>query len=420
MGHCKSISWIIAFIFIFILTAIISFAVPSTSYRIFPSSSTGAVTLTSVFHQGQLSGLSPLSSFVIVWIRPIISNFASVSRTVDLTISSTFQCLSNHLQPFAEATEVNLTATTECTAKGCELVRVYEQHWVDFYALAFTATVESSGAFIEGFAFETTSHSQVLAIVAFVFISILTVVCAKMLFWVGFWRQRPSRPAHWAVLALAGAAFLLDGPWLFLKYYTSRVAAQIFDLAPPLFHVVFLVTVTFFIAERTTDFTGRIFASWIIRGLIAGGSLIVLVCEFVVASPMPLSTLSVYLRESALRFPAYVLSGVLQAGSVALLVFGIASLQIARVTVLALTAVIFGLVEAAFVARTYVRYFVPTTAIGLAFGADVFYTLLANAALGFLLLNGLPQAKARPGDGPSNMPELDGEVEPIDDDEGPA
>jgi hypothetical protein len=148
--------------------------------------------------------------------------------------------------------------------------------------------------------------------------------------------------------------------------------------------------------------------------VIAAASLIVLICEFIVVSPMPVSAIALYIQESPLRFPIYVLSALLQAGTIFFLIFGIASLQIARVTTLALAAVIFGVVEAAFVVRTYIRYFVPLEAIGLSFGADVFYILLANVVIAFLLLNGLPEGK---GSGPVNMPELAGEVEPLDDEE---
>jgi hypothetical protein len=270
---------------------------------------------------------------------------------------------------------------------------------------------------LEGFSFEIASHSQALAVVAFIFISIFTVVCANLLFWVAFRRLRPSRLSHWFILVLTGSGLLIDGPWLILKYYTSQVASQIFDLSPPIFHVVFLTTVTFFIADRTIDFAHRLFDSWVIRGVIIGGSFIVLVCEFVVANPMPLSAITLYIGESPLRFPIYVFSAVLQAGTIILLIFGVASLQIARVTTLALAATLFGVVEAAFVARTYIRYFVPPEAIGLAFGADVFYILLANVVIAFLLLNGLPEGKSRGDNGPVNMPELAGEVEPLDDDE---
>jgi hypothetical protein len=413
MGHCKSVIWILAFVLAFLISAVVSFAPPNTYYRSFASAATGVASLSSVYHQAQLSGLTPLSSFLILWVRPRLSYLSPGSNALALTITAVFQRFSQGLEPFKSET-VNLSVTTLCSSDACDPVRLYERHWVDFYSLSMNAIVEASPAALDGFSFEAASHSQIVAVSAFVLISITAVKCALVLFWVGFRRPAPTRPAHWAAFSLGLASLLVSGPWLVLKYYTSEVASQIFDLAPPIYHVWFVIFATFFMAERTAGLANRILSSLLLRGLIVGASLLVLVCEFVVASPMPLSTLAIYLPDSPLRFPIWGVSAVLQAGTIALFIFGLVSLQIERVTTLKLAAVIFGLVEAAFITRTYVRFFIPPTAVGMAFGVDLFYILIANVVTTFMLLNGLPER--RKGE-PVNQPELAGEVEAIAEDE---
>jgi hypothetical protein len=190
-----------------------------------------------------------------------------------------------------------------------------------------------------------------------------------------------------------------------MKYFTSHVASQIFDLAPELFNAAFIVFECMFIVHRTVGLANRFFGSWIIRSLFVIGRWVV-VLQFFVTKSMPLCTLSLYIRDSALRIPIYVCTVVIQIETFLTLAWGISCLQIERVGVVVLIAFNFLVVEAAYAVRMYIRLFIPPAAIGVAFGGDLFYILVANTATVCLLINNLPLKKSElPGE-PTRIPEL--------------
>jgi hypothetical protein len=331
-----------------------------------------------------------LSSFIIVWIAPVISSPVPPGETLNLSISATFQTFTSSFEPLDSGVSLTETRTAFCSQSRCDPILVYQRNWVSFYAISMTATVESESLILREFTFNVASHNQIIAIVAFVIISIFTVVTSLVFLISVSRRLRPSRFDHWTTVFLGIGLFLIDGPWLILKYYTSWVASQIFDLSTEIFHAGFIVFLTIFIAERTLSLANRIFSSWWIRGTFLATSLLLVVVEFAITGLMPLCTLSIYIKNSLLRWPIYVGSALLHAAITLLLFFGVVSVQIEKLLVLEVAAFAFFILEAIYIVKMYIRFFVPHETIGVAFGADVFYILMANIVAIFFLKTNLP------------------------------
>jgi hypothetical protein len=75
---------------------------------------------------------------------------------------------------------------------------------------------------------------------------------------------------------------------------------------------------------------------------------------------------------------------------VLLLIFGVLSVQIEKLLVLIVAAFTFIVLEAIYIIRMYIRFLIPVQAVGVAFGADVFYILMANMVTIFFLIVNLP------------------------------
>jgi hypothetical protein len=390
MGRCKAILWLIFFIVSLVVALLVSFVPPNTSFTRSRSASPVSSPIEAITHRTQLSQFSSLSSFLVVWIRPTIAPFVAREESVNLTITANFQTFSSSLEPFGNGDSISGTFSVRCPRGGCDLIRLYQRTWVSFYAISMTATVEAEIPILHDFSFHVVCHSQIIAVVAFILISCFTIVTSLVFLISVSRRLRPSRFDHWATLFLGVGLFLIDGPWLILKYYTSRVASQIFDLAPEIFHAGFIVFLTIFIAERTVTWQNRVFSSWWIRGIILVTSLILIIVEFVITGLMPLCTLSIYLSESIGKYPVYTISALLHVAIILLLIFGVLSVQIEKLLVVAVAAFAFFILEAIYIAKMYIRFFIPRETVGVAFGADLFYILMANVVSIFFLKVNLP------------------------------
>jgi hypothetical protein len=184
--------------------------------------------------------------------------------------------------------------------------------------------------------------------------------------------------------------FLVDGPWLILKYYTSQVASQLFDLSPEIFHAFFIVYLTIFIAPRSVRLSNRVFGSWWIRATILVASAVLVIIEFCATRFMPLCTLSIYIQESLLKYPIFVFSALLHIAIILFLAFGVVSIQIEKFPVLVVTGIAFFILEAIYIVKMYVRFFIQVRSIGVAFATDVCYILVANVVSIFFLMVNLP------------------------------
>jgi hypothetical protein len=377
MGRCSAVCWLLLFIVSLLVSCIVSFAPPATLFRSQDSPSISAAQSSITFSHTEAE-LSSLSAFVVAWVYP---NRALSGANV--SVSSSVRTLA------AGGTSSDAISMETAVAVG-DRVRVFERSWVSFYSVAITATVQAVVPVLYGFRIEVVSQHPVIAIVAFVMITILTAVLILVLMIAVSRRLRPTRLGQWATLVLGLCAFLIDGPWLVLRYHTPRVCSQLFDLGPEIFHVVFIVSLTFFIAERTFGFANRLFDGLVLQITFAVSSLVVLILEFVITQLMPLCTLSIYIGESSLKYPTVVLSALVHIAVVLLLIIGVLSVQIEKLLVLIVAAFTFFVLEAIYIVRMYIRFFIPVQAVGVAFGADVFYILMANIVTIFFLVVNLP------------------------------
>jgi hypothetical protein len=402
MGHCKAIIWLVAFLICVVVAGIFSFLPPLIDHRDPFREVAPPASLDTIYRRSEISGLSPLSHFLVVWIRPQLSMDLP---SMNLSIVAQFEPLSESLVSSDSGRFFNATVSTGCSNLFCDPILVFQEPWVTFYSLLMSAAVQSSPALLRDFTFQAITHSQIAAGIAWVCISLWTIMLSVALLWVAFRRIRPTQNDQWATLALGAWVLVVDGPWLILKYFTSHAASHIFDLAPELFNAAFLLFECMFIAHRTAGVINRFFSSRIIRALFVMGRWVV-VLQFFVTKSMPLCTLSLYIQDSVLRIPIDVCTVVIQIETILTLAWGISCLHIQSASVLMLIAFNFLVVEAAYAVRMYVRLFIPPVAVSLAFGADLFYILVANTATACLLINTLPLKNAKVPDEPTRIPDL--------------
>lgn len=387
MGTCCSVTWMIVMLVVLLFSLIISFAPPTTLYRTSTSALTAGSTV--LTHIAAFDHFSSLSSYQILWIRPIASY--DVKTDLNFEVSSTIKYYGTG--GIVDTDVINKTKfITKCKEK-CDPVIIGENSWINFEQFSVTAQIKTSFAEVEGIEFISLTLYPFIAIAAFVIISVFTIVVAIFHFFCISRTLLPSRPDHWVTLLLGLFLFLVDGPWLILKYYTPRVASQLFDLMPELYHMVFLIAFTYFIAYRSIGSTNRIFSSWILKGSILAGLLILMVLQFVMTGLMPLSTLSIYIKTSKLRVPFSVIAIIFHVGIFALQIYGIHSLQIERFMVMIVAAVSFLVLEGIQITKLCIRIWVPISSAGSSFSADIFYIAMANMVTLYFLMINLPTSK---------------------------
>lgn len=376
------------FLALLLVSLVVSFAPPSTSYQRFTSPNPLSACLSSVAHSAVSHGWSALSSFVVVQVEPVLADSA-VDGAVEFSVTATI-VTSDETGAVFSTEEISGTYQSDCHRGKCKPFEIYQDNQVIFSSIAMSATVNTELPILKQFSFNVVCHSSIIAVTSFVVISIVTVVVSLFLLIVVPRRLRPSTTDQWATLFLGLFLFFVDGPWLILKYYSPTVASQLFDLAPEVFHIAFMLVVSFFMSARTFGLVNRLCSSWIIRGTIAAASFVLIVLEFCVTKMMPLCTLSLYLDGSLLKYPIFVMSALIHIGIIGFLIFGVLSLQLERVFVLVICSLVFFILEAIYVMRMYIRFFIPVHAIGVSFSADVFYVLVANIVSLFMLLTNLP------------------------------
>ncbi|OHT15520.1 hypothetical protein TRFO_02841 [Tritrichomonas foetus] len=397
---------LIRFMFLLIglfLSIIFSFAPPNTVTR--------TMQLKTTIYQSsyltdpvRIQNLDSLSSFLIINLQPFI--IIEKEGEYDFQINTTI-----HQQLLDGSTQYDgikyQNYSTKCNSEGCDPIRVYEANFIEFNSITIAFSIKSDfPTFNPTFTLKYVTESSFIAITAFVVITIMTFLVALVLFFIVPRRLKPTRGDHWATFYLGLFIFLVDGPWLILKYYTPKVSSQIFDLAPEIFHIAFFLTMTFFVSARTVELPHVIFSSWVVRFVISSLLFIIIVTQFVVTKLMPLCTLSVYIKESSLEYPIYAVSAVTHLIILGLLIFGVLSLQIERVFVVVLSAFSFTILEVIYIARLCIRFWIPFQALGISFAADVFYILMANIITIFFLCVNLPFKKTLQADEDASSREI--------------
>jgi hypothetical protein len=390
IGPGKAVLWLVFFSISLFLSLMFVFGPPNTSFTQTRSSTPLATSLRAITDRAQITGFSSLSSFLIVWVRPTASTNGRDLTGLNITVTAYFDTLSEALEPLKPTETVQGQYLINCYDAKCDPIRIYELTWITFYGLSLTATIETEAPILESISFEILCHSQIIAVVAFVIISIFTILSALIFLISVSRRMRPIKTDQWATVWLGTGLILIDGPWLILKYYTSQVASQLFDLSPELFHAFFIVYLTIFIAERSVRLSNHIFSSWWIRGTFLAASAVLVIIQFCATKLMPLCTLSIFITESLLKYPIFVFSGILHLAIVLFLGFGVVSVQIEQFMLLIVAGVAFFLLEAIYIVKMYVRFFISVESIGVAFAADFLYILMANIVAIFFLQVNLP------------------------------
>lgn len=390
MGNFGALVRFLLMVLGLLFSLIISFAPPNTQSRQIKLKSIDYGEKVIMSEPAFIHGFSSLSSFFILRVIPYINIEETGSYDFNINLTIQFYDKEDHLQSIYTK---NQSITTLCDAEKdvCQPYVIYESSWVSFSSVAVSIFAQSK--ITASYSLDFTSQLPIIAFISFVFISIITLVTSIVLFFVVPRRLKPSSPDHWATFYLGLFIFFVDGPWIILKYYTPSVASQIFDLAPEMFHIAFLVTITFLVSSRSIELSHAIFSSWIVRIVIISFQIILIVVQFVVTKLMPLCTFSVYIQKSSLKIPIIAISIIFHMIILSLLLWGIFSLQIERVFVLVITAFSFIILELIYIARLYIRIWIPFNAIGASFAADVFYILMANIITIFFLVVNMPFQK---------------------------
>lgn len=387
MGTCCSIIWLIVMLVFLFIALLFSFAPPTTSYHQF-ASKTRADT-TSIAHYATINHFSSLGSYSIQWIQPI-AHFTK-ETTISVDITATIKTFGQG--KYLDSKVINISNHPVKCGNECESIIIGENSWINFQEMSIYAIMTSSFAELEGLQIKTITLYPFVAIIAFVVISAFTIVVSIFMLCCISRTLHPTRPDHWATLLLGLGLFFIDGPWLILKYYTPRVASQIFDLMPEIFHIFYIIVFTYFVAYRSIGFVNKIFGSWILRGSIISGLFILVVLQFVITKLMPLSTLSIYIKESKLMIPFSVIAIVFHFGILVLMIFGIQSLQIEKFFVMVVTSMTFVLLQGIEIIKTCIRIWIPLNSAGVSFSADVFYIVMANMVTLYFMMVNLPTTK---------------------------
>ena len=389
MTTCKSVLRI-AFLCVFVVVmALICFVPPNTRHKTTKTHSlTDAVS--KVTNIGRFSNFNPLSSFMILSVKPYLTkavkneliNISGVARLYDSSMNM--------------VSDRNISVSKKITCKtvgGCPPIIAMAYDFVDFSYSSLVADVSlqyTENKILKKAEFSATSLNSYISIIFFVFISAFTVVLSVTLICFVPRRLYPTRPDHWSTLYLGLAALCLDGPWLILKYYSSKWFSNIYDIMPELFHIVFIIFFMSFFNAQTHGWANRIFGSWLLSLIIAAGLILVIILENVVTNLVPLNALSVFLDDSLLKIPLYGFTFLMHAIIISMIILGVCSVQIQNDATLVLVSLSILIVEVLDVLRVCLRFWAPLENLGYSFSADVLYILVANWVTSFFLRNNLP------------------------------
>ena len=386
MGRTKAIIWLIILGGFLFFCCVLSFSVRNTMNFSHSSPLTGIENDKFTLNV-DWQHFSPLSSFFILWLEPLPG--VSKLENTELLYQGEIRFLDEQYQVIRKIT-FNETRYLTCTNSKCPEIELYKTPMVDFNFVSAAFFLQTPEPVLHGFQLTPLSLNTPISLLAFILITIVTVLVILSLCLCIPCRMKPNRQDHWVILFLALSLLLIDGPWLVLKYYTSSIFTQVFDIGPELFHILFILATTFIIAAKTADMPHRVFSSLIIRCSICAGLIILMVLQFCITKLMPLHTLSIFKNQSYLTIPSICLFIIFHLGILLLLIYGILSLQIQNIFVLILTTFSILLLELIQITITIIRFSIPRESIGSSFAGEIFYILMANIITLFLLLTGLP------------------------------
>lgn len=389
MSTCKAVAWMIALTIFITLSAILSFSPKNTNYQVKKDISL-AIPTSTVSNSAQFKHFSPLSSFAILSIRPTASKDV---ENYPFSFSGTARLYNSGLEQISSR-NFNVSQKISCKQGVCDEFNVMTYNFVNFSSLSLSGEITSETKILRKVDFISTSLNSFISIIFFVLIAIMTVALVIVLLFIVPKRLYPSRPDHWGVLYLALAAIFIDGPWLVMKYYAVSWFSNIYDITPELFHIVFIMFIMALFNGLTNGWANRIFGSWIISGVIALGLIVVIILESIATSYTPLNTASLFLGESILRIPIYIVTFSMHLIVLAICITGIATIQIINDYTLILTGLASIYIEVLDILRVFLRFFCPREHVGFSFAADVFYILNANFITIFFLVNNLPVSLA--------------------------
>ena len=373
------------------LSFAISFAPPNTRFRSTRLTVNNYDGVSVISDPIVLSNFNPLCSFLIIKVRPFIYTEDQGTYQYDLNVS--IQTIDNSERIIGKTNNI-IRKNVTCKDNECDPIRIFEANSIPFESVIIGIIANSSiTEYNPTFYLSCSSESPFLTVIAFLSITLMTVITSIILFCVVPRALKPSSNDHWATLFLGLFILLVDGPWLIMKYYVPKVASQIFDLSVELFHIVFFLTITYFVSGKTNGLPHLIFSSWVVRGAVSCMQFILIVVQFVITKLMPLKTLSEYIDESSLGTPLIVLTITNHIVIFALLIYGAMSLQIERIFVHLISSFVFIILELLYLIRISIRFWIPFEGLGLSFSGDLFYILMANVVTIFFLCLNLPIKK---------------------------
>ena len=388
MTSFQAALWIIFTAIFVTLAAIFSFAPANTNYlvrrvwgRILPS--------TSVSNRAQFPA-SPLNSFNILSVIPYVSQ---PTQDLEVNLHGIARLYDKSMKPLS-LREINKTVKINCPTNKCDEIIATTYNFVDFKYSLLVADVQSHQPILRRLEITSTSLNPNISIIFFVLITVMTLVLIYTLIFVVPKRLYPTRSDHWSTLFLGLAALCIDGPWLILKYYSSYWFSNIYDIMPEIYHIVYILFIMSFFNAMTNGWVNRILGSWLLSLVIAIGLITIIILESIATNYLPLNTASIFLHESPLQIPIYVLTFIMHAAICGLLFIGVTHMQIPDDATLVLTSLDLVVVEVLDIVRVCLRFWCPRTQLGYSFAADVCYILVANYITSFMLNFNLPVAKA--------------------------
>lgn len=420
MESTYALTWIVILIIGLLLTSISSFIPSNTQIFSRPSSQNdqGIATIT---HRSRFGPFNPLNGFLFLYITPKFEapNFENLT----FTVKGNIRFLDSSSNVF-RSKSLNKTVHVTCNNDNCTPITAFEANIIDFSYIVIYADVECNFPGIKSLNFWSLSLDRTISIVGALTIIGCIIPVSLLLFTVIPFRFRPSAIDHWASLFLGLGLVIIDGPWILLKYYIPGYFSQFFDVVPDIFHISFLIFLTYFVESRTLELPHRIFKSYSIKISLLILFIMTISLQFFVTDSMPLSTMSLHLKldDDSRKPPVYLINtmyifvSIYIVASFFLIIYGILSLQFKIFHVLILVSLTFIILQIIYTVRTIIRIFVPYNQIGFAFAMDIFYILMANVVTFFFLSSNIPNGFHVPTER-EESPEQVLEVIPPDDEE---
>jgi hypothetical protein len=124
MGHCKAIVWLIIFLICVFVAGVFSFLPPMLDHHHAFREVTPPASLDTIYRRSEVSGLSPLSHFLVVFIRPELSMDLP---SVNLSIIAQFEPLTESLVSSNRGRFFNATVITPCATLLCDPIAIFQE-----------------------------------------------------------------------------------------------------------------------------------------------------------------------------------------------------------------------------------------------------------------------------------------------------